>query len=257
VHSNRARLPIGFVALAVLTACGQPALSDPREIFTSSIEAMSEVTSAHVDLAVDGTLSLAQLGGEFSLEGTTASGDFDAENGLARFTFELPAMLGLSGDVIVTGDAVFTRTSLTGEMWMRQEVAGAGDPLAAAGNVDQALADFDAFLDREGVELTKLDDASCGEDTCYQVELTAPAEALSEGTPAASLDPSMLGEPITVNFLFDKNTNYVRRVATSLEAPDIGTISLEVTISGFNEPVEVSPPPSDQVTEGGGGLPFP
>jgi hypothetical protein len=58
--------------------------------------------------------------------------------------------------------------------------------------------------------------------------------------------------------LFDRQELWLSEVSTEVSAEGMGEFSLTLTLSGFNESVEVEAPPADQVTEGGGleGFPF-
>ena len=122
---------------------------------------------------------------------------------------------------------------------------------------DRALAGLQDFLDKEGVETEKLADVNCGDRTCYAVKLTIPASLLSEGGQVAGVDPSeMVGEALVLNMQFDRENLHLTQLSSDIDAGELGTLGLLVTLSGYGEPVEVSPPPSDQVTEGSPALPF-
>jgi hypothetical protein len=233
-----------------LVACGgqTPALTDPKEIITQGLTAMKDATSVHVDVAVTGSIDIPQTGGTFSLDGTTAAGDFDIANDSARITFEVPAFLGLRGEAIQIGNDSYIKTSVTGALYTKSTVADSGVPL----DPDKAIADAETFLDKEGVVTEKLDDTDCGDRTCYVVQLTIPTSLLADAGAAASLDPSVLGESLVINLQFDQEDLRLRQVATDVDAGDAGALSLVVTFSKYGDAVEVSPPPSDQVTESGG-----
>jgi hypothetical protein len=238
-----------LVAMAI-SACGSagPALTDPDEIITQGLAATGEATSLHLAVAVTGSITIPQTGGTFNLEGTTAAGDFDIAKDRARLTFKVPAFLSLSGEVIQVGTDSFVKTSLTGDLYTKSTTTDTGvpvDPVAAISQVGD-------FLDKEGVESEKLDDVSCGDQTCYSVSLTIPSSLLGSAGAAAGVDASQfLGETLVINLQFDRETLRLTQVSSDIDAGDAGTFGVVVTISGYNAAVEVSPPPSDQVTEGG------
>ena len=245
--------PVMLLAIAV-AACGGPgpALTDPNEIITQGLRATSEATSFHLDLAVSGSVTIPDTGGTFNLEGTTAGGDFDIANETARLTFAVPAFLGLSGELIQIGADSYVKTSLTGALYTKQSVADSGVPL----DPNEAFEGVESFLDEEGVVSEKLDDVSCGDRTCYAIRLTIPSTLLASPGGAAGIDPGdFLGETLVLNLQFDREDLRLRQFATDIAAGDIGTFSIVATFSAYGEAVEVSPPPDDQVTEGGG-LPF-
>jgi hypothetical protein len=244
-----------------LAACGgaaAPAVADPREIVTQGLEATAELTSVHLLLSVDGTASISELGGgEMSLNGTRLEGDVDIENQQGHLTFAVPPLLGLQGEVIQIGQDSYVKTSMTGELWSKSEVSES-DPVAGAMDPQEQLDEIRAFLDEDGVELEKLEDTECGERTCYQVRLTIPAELIADAAEGAEVDPTeFLGETLVLDLLFDREEMWLSGMSTELSAESVGELSLTLTLSAFNEPVEVEAPPEDEVTEGGmDGLPF-
>src|SRR5664279_4945565 len=98
------------VVAIVAGACGgtsAPALTDPKDILTQSVASLSTLKSAHVHLDVAGTFN-ADLQGTgtptaIDLQGTTADMDIDLPNKKIHASFGVPALLGLSGDLIQIG----------------------------------------------------------------------------------------------------------------------------------------------------------
>ena len=238
-----------LMALAI-AACGsaKPALTDPNQIITQGIAATGEATSLHLDITVTGSVTIPQTGGTFNLEGTTAGGDFDITNNRARLTFKVPSIGGLSGEAIQIGSDSFVKTSLTGDKYTKSTVEESGVPLDPGAAIDQV----DEFLDKDGVETKKLDDVSCGDGTCYAVQLTIPARVLNQAGGGAGVDVGQfLGEGLVLELQFDRETMHLTQISTDIDACEVGTFGLVVTLSGYNAEVEVSPPPSNLVTEGG------
>lgn len=255
--------PVLVVMAFVLAACqGNPALSDPKEIVTSGFDATAELKSFHVSLALDGSFSMPDSGGTFALTGTTFEADVDLENSLVGATFAVPAMLGLSGELRVIDSDLYFKTSMTGTMWSHM---GADSTASAspAPDVSSMIDEIRAFLEKEGVETAKLDDVDCGERTCYHIQLTIPAELMNEAEPGAdasmlpSMDPAAIfGEALVLDLLFDREKSWLTEVSTSVTSESVGTFNATFTFSAFDEPVTVSPPPSDEVTEGDLTFPF-
>ncbi|HEY8180328.1 MAG TPA: hypothetical protein VIH33_07990 [Candidatus Limnocylindria bacterium] len=241
----------------VLAACGgtsAPAINDPAEIITQGLQATADSTSFHVDLSVTGNVTIPNTGGTFNLEGTTASGDFDIPNKLAHLSFEVPALFSLSGEVVQIGTDSYVKTSLTGDTYTKSTVTDTG---SVPTDPNKALAGLQDFLNKEGVTTEKLADVSCGDHTCYAVKLTIPSTLLSAGSQVAGIDPSQLvGDALVLNMQFDREDLHLTQLSTDINGGDAGTFGLLLTVSGYGEPVEVSPPPSDQVTEGSPALPF-
>jgi hypothetical protein len=256
---HRRFVPALAAATLLLAACGgpgTPALTDPKEIVTQGLEAMGELNSVHIVLSLDGTATIPDLGGELNLAGTELSGDLDIDNEEAHLEFAVPSMFGLAGEVIQIGQESYVKTSLTGETWQHSTV-DADDPVAGAMDPTEQLDKVREFLDEDGVEVEKLDDAECGDSTCYAVRLTIPAELLSDAAEGQEMDPGdFVGEELVLDLLFDKEDGWLTQASTRLAAEDLGDLTLTVTLSDFNESVDVEAPPADEVTEGGEGLPF-
>jgi hypothetical protein len=254
--------PLALVSLFVLAACGSQGaarLEDPEEILTQSIETMAGVDSVHFVLAVDGDVSVPEMGGEMSLDGTEVEGSMAMDGSAAQFSFAVPALMGIAGEMRLIGDEAFVKTSLTGDLWMRQPVTeGADDPLAQAGDPQEAIAELQEFLAEDGVTLEKLDDAECGESTCYQLRLTIAPELLAEqaGEGAEALGP-IAEEGLIFDLHVDVDSHHLVGASTSFADPEMGSLELTLTFDGFGDPVDVEAPPSDEVTDEPGGFPLP
>jgi hypothetical protein len=249
--------PSLIVATLTLVACtGAPAVTDPVEIITQGVDATTNLKSFHLSLAVDGTFSTPGSGGSFALNGTSLEGDFDLTGKNLQMTFAVPALLGLTGEVMVIGTDTYVRTSMTGDLWSKS-TAGAGDPVSEAMDPEKALAEVRTFLAKDGVETEKLDDVECGDRTCYAVRLTIPAELLADAGDAVDMDPTAtFGEALVLNLRFDRENLWLTEVSTAVESESAGSFTATLTFSGFDEAVTVNPPPSDEVTESALPLPF-
>jgi hypothetical protein len=236
----------------VLAACGSqvPALTDAKEIISQGLQATSEAKSLHLDVTVTGDVTIPESGGSFNLDGTTAGGDFDIANDRIRLTFEVPAIFGLTGEALQIGTDSYVRTSLTGPKYVKSTVEDSSVPV----DPDKAFAEVENFLNKEGVVSEKLDDVTCGDGTCYVVRLTIPSSLLAEAGTSSDFDPSVIGESLVVNLQFDREDLRIRQAATDISAGEMGTLGLVVTFSKYDEAVEVSPPPSDEVTTEGDSL---
>lgn len=240
------------MAFALAACASAPAITDPEAIISQGIEATTALKSFHLSLAVDGTFSMPE-GGSFALDGTSLEGDFDLEAKAAQLSFAVPAFLGLTGGVIVIGDDTYVKTSMTGATWSKS--TSESDELSEALEPEAALEEMRDFLAKEGVEAQKLDDVGCGERTCYAVRLTIPSELLADAGDEVDMDPTeTLGESLVLDLRFDRESLWLTEVSTAVDGTAGSTFSATLTFSAFDEAVTVSPPPSDQVTEGE--LPF-
>lgn len=95
---RRAALLGALIASFAIAACSStpaaPALTDPKEILTKSVEALAKAKSFHITATVSGTFNgeLVQPGmpAEIKLDGTTLEGDFDITNKNAQGDLQGP-----------------------------------------------------------------------------------------------------------------------------------------------------------------------
>lgn len=255
---------LALVSLLALAACGSQGaarIEDPEEILAQSVEAMADVDSVHFVVAVDGDVNVPEVGGEMSLDGTELEGSLAMDGSAAQFTFAMPALLGLNGEMRLVDGESFIQTSLTGPQWMRQPIAeGEGDPIAQAADPQAALDELREFLAEDGVTLEQLEDVECGESTCYHLQLDIDGEVFAEAEEAASAAPEVLdalAEGLTFDLQIDTESLHLVGVSTAFEDDEMGALQLSITFDGFGDPVTVEAPPSDEVTDEPGGFPLP
>lgn len=246
--------------VVALTACGSPtlpALTDPAEIITAGLTSTETARTVHLDLTVDGEINADLSGGTgtattFPLTGTTASADVDMAAGKAHATFAVPALLNLSGELIQIGETSYVKTSLGGPLFEVQEAADSlpVDPTDASGIFD----DIGDFLLADGVDPVKGDDVDCAGKPCYTVmiELTADElAALGMAAPgAAELEalPVDLGDiSLALTVRVEKDTYHLAGVASVISLGEAGSLTVDVRASNWDQPVDISPPPADQI----------
>src|SRR5512141_1152892 len=170
---------LGLLAAAsiVVSACGSaaaPALTDPKEIVTAAVRTAQTAKTVHVDATLDGSINAdltgtGSSGTSIALTGTTGSADIDLTAGNAHATFTVPALLGLSGELIQIGDTSYVKTSLTGDKYQTQKSA---DSLPVNPSPGKSMVDtVGEALAQPGVDPVKGDDVTCGGTQCYTVKI--------------------------------------------------------------------------------------
>ena len=251
--------PLRLLAAAsiIVSACGgasAPALSDPTEIVTAALRTTESAKSVHVELTLDGSISADLTGGggsgaAIALTGTTASADVDIAAGNAHATFTIPAFLGLTGDLIQIGDTSYIKTSLTGAQYQTQKTADALpiDPTDTKSLVDNV----GDFLAKDGVDPVKGDDVACGKVQCYTVKIQLTPEELNalgaDGPAASSLPIDVGAASLDLTIRVEKDTNHLAGIAATIALGEQGSITLDLTMSLWDQPVTISPPPADQI----------
>lgn len=250
---------LGLLAAAsiVVSACGAaaaPALTDPKEIVTAAIRTSQTAKTVHVEATLDGSIN-ADLSGtgapgaNVALTGTTASADVDITAGNAHATFSVPAFLGLTGELIQIGGTSYFKTSLTGDRYQSQKAADSlpvnpGDTKSLIDNVGE-------LLSKPGVDPVKGDDVACGSTQCYTVKIELTPEelnALGAGGPAASQLPiDLSAASLNLTIRVEKDSNRLAGIAATIAMGDQGSLSFDLALSKWDQPVSVSAPPADQV----------
>lgn len=253
---------LGLLAAAsiIVTACGSasaPALTDPKEIVTAAVRTAQAAKSVHVDATLDGSIKAdlsgtGAAGAAVSLTGTTAAADVDLTAGNAHATFAVPALLGLSGELIQVGDTSYFKTSLTGDKFQSQKTS---DSLPVNPTDSKSLVDrIGEALSQPGVDPVKGDDVACGGTQCYtvKIELT-PAEinALGGAGAVPSDIPIDLGAAsLNLTIRVEKDSNRLAGLNAVASMGDQGSLTIDLTFSKWDEAVSISAPPADQVQTG-------
>jgi hypothetical protein len=255
---RRIAAPLALLSgLAIaLAACGSPALpalTDPTEIVTAALKATESAKSVHLDATLDGTINVDLTGSgtatDLPLNGTTAAADVDMAGGKAHATFAIPAFLNLNGEVIQIGETSYLKTSLTGPQFETQKATDSlpVDPTDAAGIVD----DVGDFLSADGVDPVKGEDVDCGGERCYTVSIELTPEelaALGAGQAEALGLPLDIGAAsLAITIRVEKNTYHLAGVTTVASLGEQGTLTLNLTLAKWDQPMDISPPPADQV----------
>jgi hypothetical protein len=245
------------VAVAVLlSACDggnlAPALSDPKAIVTAALKATEAAKSAHIDATVSGTANVKlRIGGSGStpidLTGTTATADIDFARPATHASVAVPALLDFSGDLIAVGGKSYLKTSLGGPLYQVSATPSAAtDPLQVTGIVDN-LGDL---LLKDGVDLAKGADVTCGSKQCYTVTAAFTAAQLGLTAPlgAAGASVDLAGATLKLTLRVEKDLPYhLAGLTAVVTMADASSLTAEVTASKWDEPVTVVAPPADQV----------
>ena len=256
---------LGLLASAsiLVAACGgsnAPALTDPKEIVTAAVRTAQAAKSVHVDATLDGSIKAdlsgtGASGAEVALTGTTAAADVDLTASNAHATFAVPALLGLSGELIQIGDTSYVKTSLTGDKFQVQKASDAlpiNPP--SPGDSKSVIDSVGEMLSQPGVDPVKGDDVACGSTQCYtvKIELTpSEIQALGGGGPAASALPIDLGAAsLNLTIRVEKNSTRLAGLAATVAMGDQGSLTVDLTFSKWDEAVSISAPPADQVQAG-------
>jgi hypothetical protein len=248
---------ISLLTLALAGCQGQPVtlLDDPEEILAAAATTAAAGTSVHVDIAVDGRISLDPLGtgagAPIDLRDTSASADLDLATGRLKATFSSPGLLGIAGEAILVDETLFLKTTLTGTKFR---------PSALSAPTENPLKGLTELLARTDLDPVKGDDVPCAGGTCYTLTIKLDAADLAGlGGPSGLPVPSDLPIPIPdlsaaavdLTLHVEQRTTRLSGITAVVGMADLGNLGVQATFTRWNEPVQIVAPPGDQV-EGSG-----
>lgn len=250
MHRRALALPALLVVAALAAgACGgsAPALTDPSEILTKAVETLQKAKSLHLEATVDGTVKLdltgTGTGGDIALTGTSLQADIDIEKENAHLNLAVPALLGMTAEVIVVGQDVYTKSSFTGEKFQKSSTSDSGLPVDPT-DPQASLKELQDWLKKPEVDPKKLDDTSCGTKSCYQIEIDLSAEDLKALSPEAA----DLGDAsVVLTLLVEKDTLRPASMVVTVTSADVGELTVTVSLSKWDESLSIEAPPADQV----------
>ncbi|MGZ6339874.1 MAG: LppX_LprAFG lipoprotein [Candidatus Limnocylindrales bacterium] len=262
---RRPRALLVLLALAVawtVAACGStaaPSLTDAKDILSKSIQSLKDVKTVHLKADVSGQVKFDPsmlTGGSTSsagpgasssvdLRGTTLEGDLDITGSKAHFSAAVPALLGLSADLIVIGDTTYTKLSLLGPKYQKSSGTGAVPvPLPSASlSQQEAIATLSKELDKlsnkpklVGVEQVAGKDA-------YHVQLTISQNDLGTALPS----PVTAVGDVTLDVW--SYSDGLRPAKLELKGGDAttGTIDVVLTMTDYDKAMTIQAPSADQV----------
>ena len=248
------------VTSMLVAACGSTAaspLTDPKDILVKSIGALQGLKTAHMHVDLSGSIKADLTGAGTSapidLSGTTADLDVDLGAKSTHISATVPALLGVTADVIVIGSDTYTKVSLLGTKYKKTSTtalaslvpSGAG-AIGSGSMTDpqQVLNDVKAALDKLTTPPVKGADEKCGDQDCYKVTLTISAADMSSA--GNTLGTSVTGSG-SVDVLVRKNDLVPSKAVVTINAGDQGTLNLTLTVSNVNGSVSIAAPPADQI----------
>ena len=253
MHARRAGLACVLVAL-LAAGCSPadgtaPPMSDPLEILEEALSSTASLSTVHARVELGAT------GGQSGLDGLAADGDLDLGELELSATVELPLALGGARLSVIYADReLFTRPG--SGAWARVGGNGEADPLVFVPTVAKIADALDMALEEPGVRATLVDTEECGVASCYRVAVEVPPEAVwltalrLQGLDG--LDPPMPGgiPALAVEAWIERAELRLVGFRGAIVDAGGGSLLLEVVLSAHDAPVDVSPPPSDEVAPG-------
>jgi hypothetical protein len=261
-----ASLSTALLLGAVVPASAQ---DDPYTLLTEAVTATTTATSFHLLAEANGSINMGESMGNvpFPIDGTRAEGDVSINPPAVSLTFDVPLQgLAISGGLIVPGDGnAYVKLALpmgsVDDLWHIIPVGEVTMPstLASPEPTADLAARLKTELDNAGVVITNEGETSCTAGTCTRLHLEVPASALEsnmgplsglgEMIPGSSAAPSAAAAaPIPVDVLVDNASKRLDSIVVAVSDETGTDVTLTVTISAYDVPVTVTPPPADQTT---------
>lgn len=244
-------LPALLVVAAVIAgACGAaaPAIADPAEILAKSVTALQDAKSVHLEATVEGTIKLdltgTGSGGDIALTGTKLVADVDIKGGNLKANLAVPALLGMTADVVVVGTDTYLRSSFGGDKYAKSSTTDLGVPVDP-GNPGASIAALKDWLAKPGVDPKKLADTACGSKQCYQVEIDLTAEELKALMPNASGAPGDGGIVLTI--LVERDSLKLAGATIKVTSSEVGDLTLKLVMSNWDAALTITAPPAAEI----------
>ena len=211
-------------------------------------------------MALAGSVSLnlsnptAGGGTPFPLDGSTITADVDVAG--KKIAASLVVTM-FKADLLMTGDAVYVKAPLLGATkWMKS--SGGNSVTSVVTNPAQVISAMKRFLAQPGIAPAKQPNDKVGDQDCYKVTFTVPASMVTgalaaAGSAAPALPSGLTLGDVPVSAWVTTSDQRLTKLALDLPLGSAGTISMTITLSKFDVPVTVSPPPADQIQTTGSG----
>ena len=282
---RRSALAFGSIVLAVaFAACGgvpitvnglgQAAIptptpiSDPKVIIARSFAAVARAQTVHLDASLNGSINAGALSrfaggfplgliGKLKLDDSTVSGDLDIENLKAHASAKVPALLGLTVDVIVADGYTYTKSSLSGGKYRKSRTSPTLQPAgslapSASRDVAGALDALEAGMERAGVTSTFVGHDMVDGRDAFHVAIWIPPDEINRliSSAGGNATAGLTIDSVSLDCWADVDTFLPSRIESKVTSSTLGVVSVTATLTRYNEPVTIDAPPDSQVQAG-------
>ena len=164
----------------------------------------------------------------------------------------MPALLGLTGELIQVGGTSYFKTSLTGDKFQSQKTADSlpvnpGDSKSLVDSIGEALLAAGRGPGQGRRRRLRQHAVLHGQDRAD----ARRDQALGGGGAVASELPIDLGAAsLNLTIRVEKDSNRLAGLAAAASMGDQGSLTLDLTFSKWDQAVSISAPPADQVQAG-------
>jgi hypothetical protein len=270
------RLPrpaLAFCALLLAFAAGcggrvgtlaQPTPLGPDEILARSLARLETSASFHFAATVSGSVKAGSLGsllggipigllGNLKLDGASMTGDVDVANRALRSSASFPALFGLTAEIVLVDGYAYTQVNLLGDRFTKSK-APASLPVASPGanaslGFRDTVSQIRSVLESSGTTATLTERGTVDGLDAYHLVVTVPAEGVNrlvqEAGGAAAAGLAFQIAPF--DYWVYHDALQPARLELKASSATIGTIDLDLTLTGYDQPVKIVAPPASKV----------
>lgn len=245
---------LAVLALA-LVACASPAapaLTDPKEILTQSVQSLKDVKTIDIKGSLTGSVTAEGMG-SIALDGTTLAMAMDIAAKKASLTLDAPSFLGTKVEAIVIDKTAWFRIlgplasmaggDATGKFTKTDVSSFGADTPADPAAVQKSVDELKAALDKLPSAPTKEADEKCGDTDCYHVKFALTSDQLAQlGASEAGTMPFSM----TFDYWARKNDLRPAKIALGVDAQTQGSVTATFDMT-YDGTITVNEPPADQV----------
>jgi hypothetical protein len=250
-----AALVFSFAACSSSGTPAAPPISDPNEIITRSANGLVGVQTLHLEVNVTGSVNGSGLGsaggmlgsGAIKLDGTTVTGDVDIQKRAVHITASVPALFGITADIIEVDGYQYMKTSIGGPKYSKSKTAdtpllGTAAPGATL-DISKTVNSVKSQLEAAGSTAKLVGTEKVDGRDAYHVSVSVPVSyingqlgALGSTTEGISLDSASIEY-----WVYTDSLNPARAEVKAASAK-AGSIAVTVNLTKYNQPVTITAP---------------
>ena len=241
-----------------------PPITDPHEVITKALAGAPNIQSLHIKVEVSGKVNAGALGssggglglsGNLDLAGTSLEGDLDVVKQATDLKFAVPAMLGLTGEIIVVGGSAYTKISLTGDKFSQSKLSDTipisipSPGAIASGAFTDQIAQLRKTLTDAGVVATLKPDGKVDGKDAYDVSYTIPIDKINSMLAAqgGSAAAGITIDSASVEIWVYKDNLLPAKLEAKAGAATLGNLDVTVTLTNYNQPVTINAPAASDI----------
>lgn len=274
--SRHTAVVVGLLIAFSLAGCGSgpasPAvslLSDPSAIVTRSFQRLEATTALHFEGSISGSVDAASVGsllgggslglsGKIKLDGSSFSGDLDLGKAAAHVSASFPSLFGAAADAILVDGTLYTKITTpvgpANPLYTKSKPQASLLPSLAPGNsvVSDLLKQLEPQVDAAAASAILLTPGSVDGRAAYHLLVTVPPDVVHQvlGLAGGAFANDLSIQVAPVDYWVYTDTLAPAGLQFRVTSATLGSLSVALTLTRYDQPVSIAAPPDGQV--GGG-----